>query len=332
MMRRGPLSDTPVEALLEAAAAERANGVIQLHGPTEVLVYLIEGDLYLAEPAGEPPLEQRLLAAGLLSTEQIERHTEPGDEGPYLALALDTDPSIDEDGIGNWLLDLTASTISSFIGVQEGEYELDPYGNHPAGILASWTPQEVLDRGRRLRVRAERAEAKRRAEEQQRAEAERLEAEQRAEAERLEAEQRAELDQRAELEHGSEVSTQSGDRATDEAAAEDGAHGTAIPLPPAGDGTVVDSAPAESDGSVAGAESPPTVAEPITGNVLVVASDAVPDGVVRVGLTALEWRIVVAAARGISLNDLVRRLDVDAAVVEAAVAELAQQGLLATVG
>jgi len=195
MMRRGPLADNPIEALLADAARERTNGVLELHCNVDGLVYLVDGEIYLAELDGQPPLDERLVAAGLLSEAQVREHGVPGEAGVYLARALDTDATIDEDAIDAYLLDATAATLARFIGVTEGEYELDPYGAHVAGVLSSWTLDTVLVRVEELREEAARLEA-------ERAEAERIAAEEaakaREEAERLEAERLAEVRREAE--------------------------------------------------------------------------------------------------------------------------------------
>lgn len=204
MMRRGPLADNPIEALLAQAAQERANGILELHSVLDGLVFLVDGEIYLAELAGQPPLDERLVAAGLLTESQVRDHGVPAEGGVYLARALDTDVSIDEDAIDDYLLDTTAATIARFVGITEGEYELDPYGAHVAGVLSSWTPDTVFERVEVLRneaarIEVERAEAERVAAEQaqaEREEAERQEAERlaeiRKEAERVEAEAEAE--------------------------------------------------------------------------------------------------------------------------------------------
>ncbi len=308
MMRRGPLADNPIETLLDAAAQERIGGVIELHGPVEGQVYLVEGDVYLADVVGRPPLERRLLEAGLLTDEQIARHTEPGDDSPYLALALDTDATINEHAISDWLFDLSAATLAEFIGVTEGEYELDPYGSHPAGILASWSAAEVFERARVLQLEQERrAEA-------ERAEAERLEAERKAEIERREAEQRADAERARAAQREAE---RAGERA---AASPEG--GSAAPDPETAD-DIADLPPPPA---------PATAAPSEDSQVLIVTSDAVPDGVARIELTPIEWRVVVLAARGMSLGDLARRLDVDREEVGGVVDSLSARGLLATVG
>ncbi len=326
MMRRGPLAGNPIESLLDAAAEERANGVIELHSVAEGRVYLVEGEVYLADLVEQRPLEQLLLEAGLLTQAQIDRHTDPGDEGPYLALALDTDATIDEQAISAWLLDRTATTLARFIGVDEGEYELDPYASHSAGILASWPHREVLERARVLRAEAEqRAEA-------ERIEAERRDAERRAEIERREAEQRADAERAEAARRAAEqpVDTgQAGGEGSPAAASRPPVDGGAGPtsgsgvevanehadLPPPPDGPL----PADAHGAT-------------ESQVLIVTSDAAPDGLDPIELSPLEWRVVVLAARGMSLADLARRLDLDQAEVSSAVAALSTRGLLATVG
>ena len=195
MMRRGPLADNPIDSLLAEAASERTNGVLELHGNVDGLVYLVDGEIYLAELVGQSPLDDRLVAAGLLSEAQVREHGVPGEAGVYLARALDTDATIDEDAIDAYLLDATAATLARFIGATEGEYELDPYGAHAAGVLSSWTLGTVLERVEELQDEAARLEAER--VEAERVAAERA-AEERAEAERLEAERLAEVRREAE--------------------------------------------------------------------------------------------------------------------------------------
>jgi hypothetical protein len=322
MMRRGPLADNPIETLLDAAARERIGGVIELHGPVEGQVYLVEGDVYLADLVERPPLERRLLEAGLLTEEQIARHTEPGDESPYLALALDTDATIDEHAISDWLFDLSAATLAQFIGVGDGEYELDPYGSHPAGILASWTAAEVFERARVLQLEHERrAEA-------ERAEAERLEAERKAEIERREAEQRADAERARATQRDVESADDARPSTTETAAATGGGDAVADDAAPTADPTAADDTADLPPPPAAAAAAHPSDES----QVLIVTSDAVPDGVARIELTPIEWRVVVLAARGMSLGDLARRLDVDRDEVGAVVASLSGRGLLATVG
>ena len=189
MMRRGPLADNPIETLLADAAAERINGILVIRSEVNGQIYLVDGDVYIAEVDGQPPLAERLVAAGLLTERQVEEHGVKSEEGIYLARALDTDVTIDEDAIDAYLLDISAATIARFIGSAEGEFDLDPYGAHSAGVLSSWPPATVLGRAEELREEAVRLEAER--VEEEREEALRVEAE-RVEAERLEAERLAE--------------------------------------------------------------------------------------------------------------------------------------------
>lgn len=331
MMRRGPLAGNPIESLLDAAANERANGVIELHSVAEGRVYLVEGEIYIADLVDQRPLGVLLLEAGLLTQAQIERHTEPGDDGPYLALALDTDATIDEHAIADWLLDRTATTLALFVGVDEGEYELDPYASHPVGILASWSHGEVLDRARVLGAEAEqRAEA-------DRIEAERLDAERRAEIQRREAEQRADAE-RTEVARR-QAERQTGDQAGAPAQLAGLDQDGEVEGPP-GDPEVVESVTAEPDIADELADLPPPPGVPVDMNrqqvgnsqVLIVTSDAAPADLEVIELSPLEWRVVVLAARGISLADMARRLDLGHDEVAGAVAALSGRGLLATVG
>ncbi|MBS1847909.1 MAG: hypothetical protein JST73_06480 [Actinobacteria bacterium] len=298
MMRRGPLADTPIDVLLAAAASERASGVIELHGDVEALVYLVEGDVYLADLVGRPPLEAQLLEAGLLTPEQIERHTEPGDDGPYLALALDTDETIDEHSIGTWLFGLTTATLARFVGVTSGEYEVDPYGLHPSGILASWPPRDIFEH----------------------------------------------ITSTGAADDGSPDDDGPDDASsvlpTDEA-------DLGAPLfdsPDTGGASEVSSGP---EPVLPGSSEPPGP-EPVfpgssepsgpdpAGEVTPAADtttryttiDTAPAGTDHVELNPVEWRIIVIAAQGTSLADLVARLELDETVVDRVVRTLCDRGLL----
>ncbi len=318
MMRRGPLAEYPIDKLLTTAAAERLSGVIVLRSSTAGSVFLVDGDLYLAELDGQPPLEERLVAAGLLSREQVERYSEPGEEGPYLGLALDTDSDIDESRIGEFLLDVTASALVHFAAATDGEFELDPYSTHPAGILASWPPSEVFERMRWLRDEAARLEAERA--ESERAESERAESE-RAEAERAEAE-RAEAE-RAEVERAEAERDQAGEAATEPEVP--GADLTGHPPPPSLDTPPPPAAPI-------GEQAPAPRGGDLDPKMLVVTHDEPPAGIDSIELQPVEWRIVVLAAQGISLSDLSVRLGLDTDAVRGLVDGLTARGLLAAVG
>ena len=356
MMRRGPLADNPIESLLAEAASERTNGVLELHGNVDGLVYLVDGEIYLAELAGQSPLDDRLVAAGLLSEAQVREHGVPGEAGVYLARALDTDTTIDEDAIDAYLLDATAATLARFIGASEGEYELDPYGAHAAGVLSSWTLDTVLERVEELQQEAarleaerleeeriaaekaaeERAEAERLAEvqrEAERAEAERVDAE-RVEAERLEAERLAAEQAEAAAREAAEQ-PQSGpdvvisnlpappqppseaDRPVDEP----------VPPPrsqPSADALVANSVPLDQRASGGlGA---------IGAGVLLVVPDEPPEGLATIELSPIEWKVVVLAAQGDSLGGISARLDLDLDATRAVVDLLWCRGLVATIG
>ncbi len=153
------MATIPIEQLLTEAAAERVDGVVQIHSHRDGFIYLVEGEVYFAELTIQPPLSERLVQAGLLTPEQVARHTEPGDDDVYLALALDTDDTIDEAAIGAFLLDATVEVLGVFMDATQGEYELDPYGSHSAGVLVSWPPADVFERVRQRRAEVAAAEA-----------------------------------------------------------------------------------------------------------------------------------------------------------------------------
>jgi hypothetical protein len=372
MMRRGPLSTYSIEALLTDAARERINGVLELTGTLPGRIFLVEGDIYYAERPEDAPLEQRLVANGVLTQEQVDTHGVPGAEGLYLARALDTDLTIDEDAIDAYLLDATAATLSVYLEWDEGEFELDPYGTHPAGVLSSWKPDVVIERVHVLRaeeaerleaerleaerleaerieaerleaerleaerieaerleaerLEAERLEAERLAAEQ--AEAERLAAEQ-AEAERVEAERLAAEQAEAERVAAEEAETKAAEAAAAAAAEEaegapEATTGTDAPRP----GYLFDRLAAA---SVPLADRKPGGLGDLTPGTVIVLPEEPPEGMDRVDLAGVEWRVIVRGGRGDTLGSIADRLDLSLETVQAVVDGLWCRGLVATV-
>jgi len=369
MMRRGPLSTYSVEALLTDAARERINGVLELTGALPGRIFLVEGDIYYAERPEDLPLEQRLVANGVLTQDQVDTHGVAGADGLYLARALDTDLTIDEDAIDAYLLDATAATLSVYLEWDEGEFELDPYGTHPAGVLSSWKPDVVIERVHVLRaeeaerLEAERLEAERLEAERieaERIEAERLEAE-RIEAERLEAErleaERIEAErlaaEQAEAERlaaeQAEAERVAAEEAEAEAAAAEAAAAAAVAAAaeeaeatPTADADA--SATADADGprpsylfdrlaaaSVPLADRKPGGLGDLTPGTVIVLPEEPPEGMDRVDLAGVEWRVIVRGGRGDTLGSIADRLDLSLETVQAVVDGLWCRGLVATV-
>ena len=361
MMRRGPLSTYSVESLLSDASRERINGVLELTGDLPGRIYLVEGDIYYAERPEDAPLDERLVANGVLTQEQVDTHGVPGAEGLYLARALDTDLTIDEDAIDAYLLDATAATLSIYLEWDEGEFELDPYGTHPAGVLSSWKPDVVIERVQVLRaeeaerleaerLEAERLEAERLEAERleaERLEAERLEAErleaERLEAERLEAErlaaeqaeaervaaekaeeERLEAEQaeaerlEAEKAEAEKAEAEAKEKAAEEAAAADG------PAP----SYLFDRLAAA---SVPLADRKPGGLGELTPGTVIVLPEEPPEGMDRIELAGVEWRVLVRGGRGDTVGSIADRLELSLETVQAVVDGLWCRGLVATV-
>ena len=366
MMRRGPLADYPIETLLVEAARERSNGILVFRSTLDGMVYFVDGEIYMAEIEGQAPLDQRLVLAGLLTQSQVDQHGVPGDTGIYLSRALDTDVTIDEDAIDAYLLDVSAAAIARFVGLTEGEFELDPYGAHPAGVLTSWSPAEVLARVEELREEAARREAERI--EAERVEAERREAE-RVEAERVEAERREVERVEAARQEAEEVELrrieaerrESERRAAELAAAQQDA------VSSEGAGTIADW-DGEADAGESADDQNPTadldapelswgtspvrpspLFDALAANsvpleqrsegglgelgpgVLVVVPEDPPAGFDSIVLQTVEWRVVVRAAQGDSIGSIANRLGLTVDETRTVVEGLWCRGLVATI-
>ena len=371
MMRRGPLADYPIETLLVEAARERSNGILVFRSTIDGMVYFVDGEIYMAEVEGQAPLDERLVLAGLLTQSQVDQHGVPGDTGIYLSRALDTDVTIDEDAIDAYLLDVSAAAIARFVGLTEGEFELDPYGAHPAGVLTSWSPAEVLARVEELReeaarreaerVEAERIQAERR--EAERVEAERIEAERR-EVERIEAERReaeeVEL-RRVEAERREAERIEAERRAAELATAQqDAVSAEDADTIAEWDGEADADGSADEQDPIAALDAPELSWEtspvrplplfdalaansiPIEQRsegglgelgpaVLVVVPEDPPAGLDSIVLQTVEWRVVVRAAQGDSIGSIASRLGLTVDQTRTVVEGLWCRGLVATI-
>lgn len=304
MMRRGLLAATTIRAVLDEAAAERITAVIEIHSDVEGLIYVVDGEVYLADLADADLLQDQLAAAGLLTAEQIERHTEPGDDQAYLALALDTDTTIDEVAVARWLFDSTARWLARFEGLLGGEYEVDPYGAHPAGILASWPIATIYERVQEIGRGATAALPDM------------------AATSRTAADPVDPVDDGAVPGAAAAPDTPPAPEPAAPAASASSSEPGSVPDP-----TVVPASSPQTGDTDEAADA----RRPADG-ALIVTPDTAPADMGTIVLSHAEWRVVVLAANGLSYADLVDRVGLDRSEVTGLVEGLCARGLLATIG
>lgn len=325
MMRRGPLEQFPVAQLLEDAGSERITGVLELSSTIEGRIYLVEGDVYFADQPTDPPLEQRLVANGVFTQAQIDEHGQPGPGGVYLARALDTDLTIDEDLLDSYLLDVTAIAIAEFLPLSSGEYELDPYGNHPAGVLTSWSPGTVLARIAELQAEAERRlreeqdrlvaeEAERARREAEEAEQARLAQEEAERAEREEAE-RARLEEERLAAEEAERLRREAEEAERRAAAEIEQQRLAEEL---------------AGGPPLDQRSAGGLGDPLPFGRLQVPTRS-PRQIDKIELEPIEWQVLVRGAHGADVTHIAEALSVSVDTLWVVIEQLWQRGLVGSV-
>ena len=89
----------PVWMTLNEARSRAFTGEIIFEEDPEVRAYLDAGIVYFAERASDSPLGRRLVEAGVLDIEQLERGTVRVGDVEHLGRMFDREPTIDRDAV-----------------------------------------------------------------------------------------------------------------------------------------------------------------------------------------------------------------------------------------
>lgn len=138
--------DDPVWAFVGRLRAERFTGSATLRGP-QIDLFATDGHVYLAERRGEPTLPQRLLAAGVVTAEQLERGTVEVAGTHSLARLFHRDPTVDRDLVELFVQLATDAVLADAAEAPLGPVDVAHLRHHPSGVHL-WvrsTPQEPTD-------------------------------------------------------------------------------------------------------------------------------------------------------------------------------------------
>lgn len=144
-MRRGGFLDTiDVADLLRDLGAEHATGTLRVDGRPEIRAYFIQGDVYYAERANEQPLDELLVAGGVITATQREQLGVSTGRGRYLGRALDVASGVDKDAIRAFVRERTMATLEVMLRRGTGRYIMQTHEHHPAGVIESWPVGSLL--------------------------------------------------------------------------------------------------------------------------------------------------------------------------------------------
>jgi hypothetical protein len=119
---------------LNEARARAFTGEIIFETDPEVLAYLDNGVVYYAERVSDVPLGRRLLEAGVIDIEQLERGTVRVGDLEHLGRLFDRDPSIDRDAVIVVAEASTDELIADLANRAITTARVTAYRHHPSGV------------------------------------------------------------------------------------------------------------------------------------------------------------------------------------------------------
>ncbi len=149
MIRRGEISATAtVGDVLRWAAERRESGGLVLDGSDGAdsgVVYLLDGDITLVTTGRSLPMERQLLAAGVVTREQLPDVSAQVRSGRDLAYVLAAEPGIEFRGVVQVMHDSSVEALARLLGVAAGTFSLDRYLQHPFGGLSQWGVEPMIE-------------------------------------------------------------------------------------------------------------------------------------------------------------------------------------------
>ncbi len=125
----------PVWAVLDAAGARHFTGEITLHCVPTVRAWFNGGELYFAEREGDPGLADRLLAMGVLSTDDLSAGSVQLGAVTHLGRLFDRVPRLDRDHVELALEILTGEVVGEIADHVVEEITIASYRHHPSGVV-----------------------------------------------------------------------------------------------------------------------------------------------------------------------------------------------------
>ncbi len=124
----------PVWMTLNEARERAFTGEIVFETDPEVLAYLDHGIVYYAERVTDESLGRRLLDAGVLDVEQLDRGTVRVGDIEHLGRLFDRDPSVDRDAVVVVAESSTQELIADLANRAITTVRVTAYRHHPSGV------------------------------------------------------------------------------------------------------------------------------------------------------------------------------------------------------
>lgn len=123
----------PVWRTLDLVRGAAFTGEVVFEASPEVRAYFDRGEVYYAEPAGVPPIGQRLVDAGVVDVGQLRRGTVRVGDVEHLGRLFDREPSVERDAAVLVVERETEVTVAA-IADDHWPIRVSPYRHHPSGV------------------------------------------------------------------------------------------------------------------------------------------------------------------------------------------------------
>jgi hypothetical protein len=124
----------PVWLTLNHARERAFTGEIVFETDPEVRAYLDNGIVYYAERVSDASLGRRLLEAGVVDIEQLERGTVRVGDVEHLGRLFDRDPSVDRDAVTVLAETATEELVTELANRAIASVRVTAYRHHPSGV------------------------------------------------------------------------------------------------------------------------------------------------------------------------------------------------------
>jgi hypothetical protein len=134
----------PLDDLILLLTANRATGVVRVHGDQACELWFVDGALTYATRDDDAPLRVALAKAGLIDDE----HWELASSSPDPGAALLAQSGVDSPRLRTVFRERLVDTLFPLLIVPEASFEFYADERHDFGAALAWNGHEVVDRAR----------------------------------------------------------------------------------------------------------------------------------------------------------------------------------------
>jgi hypothetical protein len=127
-------SPQPAWRTLNIARERAFTGELRFATAPAIAVFVDGGSVYFAERHGDTPLGERLLAAGVVTPQQLERGVVRVGGAEHLGRLFDRDPDVDRDAVMVVVESSTEALVAELAAEVVAAVEVNPYRHHQSGV------------------------------------------------------------------------------------------------------------------------------------------------------------------------------------------------------